>query len=533
MLLIEKSTRFLSKFCSKFHHDYDESRVPYFANRTDVAIDEIYVSAVIVKKLLLNLDTSKQGGEDGLSNRMLKMVAASLDVPLSRLFNLFLSSGHFPAGWKLGIVIPIFKNKGSKCSPDNYRPVTLLNSLSKIFERTVYDVILHHLQQNDLLFERQSGFLPGHDTQKQLVDIVHYILSNNESRKVTRGVFLDISGAFDAVPHYLLLKKLKCHGIQGNVLNLLQTYLQGRSIKTRVNNSLSEVSTDGLINCGVPQGSILGPLLFLIYINDLSDVIHNCHLYIYADDCSLFLPTTVSNHLLQGDLERLSIWANDWKLNFKAEKSKEVIFHSARRVVPNFDPLFLANNIIPRGNSHKHLGLILDEKLTFQEHLTGVIVKCNSLLNPLKALKQTVQSKHLERLYFSFILPHLEYGSIIFDSANASILAKLEQIHYRAALIVSGCIWGSNRTKVFKCLDWMTLEQRRVEKKLVLMYDIENRHITTYVLDNFVQYRNPIFDVRLRNHQPYRLPVNVSLRFAKSTVPSSIKLWLYQKLIQI
>jgi hypothetical protein len=125
---------------------------------------------------------------------MLKMVADSLDVPLGMLFNLFLSSGHFPAGWKLEIVIPIFKNKGSNCSPDNYRPVTLLNSLSKIFERTVYDVILHHLQQNYLLFER-------HDAQKHLVDIVHYILSDNESRKVTRGVFLDMSGAFDAVPH--------------------------------------------------------------------------------------------------------------------------------------------------------------------------------------------------------------------------------------------------------------------------------------------------------------------------------------------
>ena len=132
------------------------------------------VTVDIVNKLLSNLDVSKQGGDDGLSNKLLKMVASSLDVPLCRLFNLLLDKGFFPTRWKLGIVVPIFKNKGSKCSPDSYRPVTLLNSLSKMFERAVYDVTLNHLLQNQLLYERQSGFLPGHDTQKQLVDIVHY-----------------------------------------------------------------------------------------------------------------------------------------------------------------------------------------------------------------------------------------------------------------------------------------------------------------------------------------------------------------------
>ena len=331
--------------------------------------------------MLYDLDISKQGGEDGLTNKMLKLTADSLALPLSRLFNLYLGAGCFPGKWKRGIVVPIFKNKGSKCSPDNYRPVTLLNSVSKLFERLLYDEILLHLQHNNLLYYKQSGFLPGHDTQKQLVDIVHHILENNEFNQLTRGVFLDISGAFDAVPHHLLVKKMHSYGIRGTLLELLVNYLSDRTIRVKVNQCLSESSPAGQINCGVPQGSILGPLLFLIYINDISDVIRNCNLYIYADDCSLFIPVdyeedgTNSTLLLQSDLDNLSDWSNDWKLHFKADKSKEVIFKPGRRLGPDLPNVHLANNVIPRGASHKHLGVILDQKLSFEEHLTKVIIK--------------------------------------------------------------------------------------------------------------------------------------------------------------
>jgi hypothetical protein len=199
----------------------------------------------------------------------------------------------------------------------------------------------------------------------------------------------------------------------------------------------------------------------------------------YADDCILFLTMltvdpkvnpAVSNNLIQSDLNRLTAWSQDWKLNFKAEKSKEVIFHSPRINLQDYPSLQLHGNIIPTGSSHKHLGFTLDSCLTFEELLTNVIIKCNTLLNPLKALKLKLESRHLERLYFSFILPHLEYGSVIFDSAKVTPLSRLDQIHYRAALIVSGCIQGTACNKVFKCLDWMPLSQRRHEKKLLFMY---------------------------------------------------------------
>ena len=472
----EKSAMFLKLITSKFRHEYDTTIIPDFASRTNVNVEDITITPDKVRTLLLNLDSSKQGGEDEINNKLLKLVACSLDKPLCKLLNILIQHGVFPDSWKLGVVIPIFKNKGSKMDANNYRPVTLLNSMSKILEKVIYDELLSHLLQNKLLYSKQSGFLPGHNTEKQLLHIVHTILTNFDANKITRGVFLDIAGAFDAVPHFLLIKKLQAYGIKGKVLSLLYDYLKSRTVKVRVNGSYSDESKKEYINSGVPQGSILGPLLFLIYINDLSEVILNCDFYLYADDCSLFLPVLPgqsepnSSKLIQEDLNRISDWAETWKLNFKAAKSKEIIFHSSRVRTIDYDKLILGGDFIPRERQHKHLGLFLDENLNFQYHISETIVKCNALLNPLMSLKCTLQSSHLEKIYVSFILPHLEYCSIVFDSANYCFLNKLDQVHYRAACIISGCMPGTSRVKVLNCLGWLSLKSRRDQKKCILMF---------------------------------------------------------------
>jgi hypothetical protein len=268
----QKCQLFLHQFMSKFHHDYDERVIP---TRTRSLIDSVQVSPQSIRKLLMNLDPSKQGGEDEISNHMLKLVSLSLDVPLARLFNTILDRGIFPNCWKLGIIVPVFKNKVPKSSPDNYRPVTLLNALSspdnyrpvtllnalsKLFERSIYSSILYHINSNNLLFERQSGFLACHDTQKQLVSIVHSIIYSFENGMVTRGGFLDIAGAFDSVPHFILLRKLYAYGIRGRVLELIKSYLCNRCVKIKVNDCYSDESHQGVINSGVPNCDMMGSL---------------------------------------------------------------------------------------------------------------------------------------------------------------------------------------------------------------------------------------------------------------------------------
>ena len=191
----------------------------------------------------------------------------------------------------------------------------------------------------------------------------------------------------------------------------------------------------------------------------------------------------------------------------------------------NFDSVLLGNLVILRATQHKHLGLNLDRHLAFRDHITSIIVKCNTLLNPLKSLKYTIRSKHLERIYFSFILPHLEYCSILLDSANADLLFKLEQIHYRAALVVSGCSLGTSKCKVYRCLGWMSLSERRKEKKCIFMYDVISHNVPNYVHQAVVSFSNPVNDNRLRNSRDFRLPHNMSRRFAKSSIPSAIVEW--------
>lgn len=528
---LDKCALFLDTFVAKFHHEHNLINTPYFPPVTNNLIANVDISEAKVRELLLNLDPGKQGGVDGITNRMLRSVAVSLAPPLSKFFKKCLEEGCFPDLWKVGIVVPIYKGKGAKTSVDQYRPVTLLNSLSKVFEKLIHESIYEHLMNNDLIYDKQSGFLPGHDTQKQLVHIVHSLMRNNESKLTTRGVFLDIAGAFDAVPHHLLSIKLYAYGIRGDLLTLLNNYLCDRRVKVRVDNSYSNLSPPGFINSGVPQGSILGPLLFLIYINDLVRSVNYCDLYLYADDCSLFLPvgqnisSAESTRRLQSDLDGLLRWSNIWKLEFKHSKCREVIFSSPYIKEQRFDPVSLENLEILRVTRHKHLGLNLDSHLAFRDHIISVIVKCNKLLNPLNSLKYTIRSKHLERIYFSFILPHLEYCSIILDSANADLLSKLEQIHYRAALIASGCSRGTSRCKVYRCLGWMSLAERRKEKKCIFMYDVISNHVPMYVRQAVGSYINPVNDNRLRNNREFRLPCNMTRRFARSTIPSSIVEW--------
>ena len=526
-----KARLFLNKFIEKFHHNYIDRELPICPLKTELQLNVIDIDKEKVHKIIMGLDISKSCGNDLISNRMLKLVVDSIDQPLYLLFSKILQSGHFPDIWKLGTLIPIFKNKGSRNQVSNYRPVTLLNTLPKILERIIYDSVSQHVIRNDLLYSNQSGFLRGHDTQKQLMQIVHMIKSNANLGMETRGVFLDMEGAFDCIPHFLLLHKLKSFGIGPELIKLVNSYLTNRKLRTKVDDNVySEWSEIGDINSGVPQGSILGPLLFLLYIDDLSEVVENCVLFLYADDSSLFLPVHYSqdvlnaSNLIQNDLNHMEIWAQKWKMKFKASKSVEVIF-GTKRGPRNHPPVSLNNELITLKSSHKHLGAILDNKLNLSEHINRLVDKCNTMLNPLKSLSSILTSKHLEQIFMSFILPHLEYGSLLFPCARQCDIDKLDRVQYRAALLVSGCIHGTNKVKVLKCLGWMSLSDRRKERLSLLIHDSNSNALPSYLQQSINSLRNRNRNVRLRNPREFIIPAHFSNDMRTSPIPSAITIW--------
>ena len=281
---------------------------------------------------------------------MLKLISNHIAVPLTIIFNDSLKAGKFPDMWKLAHVIPLYK-KDDSSKVCNYRPISLLSCIGKIFERVVFKYVFNYLVENNLLYKLQSGFLPNHSTTHQLIDIYHNILLSLENKHYTSLVFCDFSKAFDRVWHRGLILKLENYGFTGSLLSWFKDYLYNRKQCVKIANHVSETKS---ITSGVPQGSVLGPLLFLIYINDIADSLSSiCNLY--ADDTSLMFSSADLLHLqtvTNNDIVKLQNWSKKWLMSFNPSKTEiMLISYINLQFVPNFT---FDNTDIPVVDTHKH-----------------------------------------------------------------------------------------------------------------------------------------------------------------------------------
>ena len=294
---------------------------------------------------------------------MLKICPNEVSYPLKLIFEKSLLSSSFPSAWKLANIQPVHK-KSSRQLKTNYRPISLLPVCCKIFEKIIFDNLYTFINSNNLLSPFQSGFRPGDSTINQLLSITTEIYEAFENHDEVRAIFLDISKAFDKVWHAGLLHKLKQNGINGSLYHLMGDYLSNRKQRVVLNGIESEWED---VLSGVPQGSVLGPLLFLIYINDLSDGIYS-RMRLFADDSSLFARVTdlnATHDQLVNDLNSITNWAHQWKMKFNPDISKqavEVIF-SHKHNKPAHQLLTFNTIPVARESHTKHLGLVLDDRL--------------------------------------------------------------------------------------------------------------------------------------------------------------------------
>ena len=307
---LEKADELNTYFASISTVDDTNIELPNFNTRSDIDFTNIQVRESEVINILKILKVNKATGPDGISNRMLKSTCNTVCAPLTRLFNLSLRDHQYPGLWKVAHVMPLFK-KGDKSLTSNHRPVSLTSKVGKSFERLVFKHLYNHINENNLLYKYQSGFLPGHSTVHHLIELMHNVCISLEQYETNCQIFCDISKAFDRVWHRGLLHKLEKYGIKGDLLFWLTSYLNSRKQEVFVNGVLS--SEQGT-NAGNPQGSVLGPLLFLIYINDIADeLIDKVHLY--ADDTSLsYSSSNLADieMILNNDLKKLNEWAEKW-----------------------------------------------------------------------------------------------------------------------------------------------------------------------------------------------------------------------------
>ena len=329
MIIRDKARYFNDFFSNQYKSIINNSVLPALTFFTNKRIDYVTIENEEIISLVRKINPNKATGSDGISGKMLLLCDDSVSIPLQIIYSNILSTSIYPDMWKLANVTPIFK-KGDKQLINNYRPISLLPICDKILEKLIFNQLYSYLHNNNLITKNQSGFRPGDSTTNQLlflIDEIHQAFDCTLSVEV-KSVFLDISKAFDKVWHEGLVFKLEQNGISGSLLKLFQNYLNNRNQRVVLNGSFSEFSN---IESGVPQGSILGPLLFLININDLEKNIKS-DIKCFADDTMLFSIVNdphISASELNHDLDVINKWAYQWKLEFNPDPLKqatEVLF---------------------------------------------------------------------------------------------------------------------------------------------------------------------------------------------------------------
>ena len=424
----------LNKFFTSVFTQEDQERLPEFEKRPcSSELTHLHITSDDAKQFFGKLKTSKSPGPDGLHPRVLVELTDQLIEPLKTIFCRPLIEGQLPPDWRYGNITPIFK-KGKRHIPGNYRPVSLTSIPCNMLERLVRNAIMEHMESNHLLNDVQHGFVPGRSCSTQLLTVLDDWTSALEDGDNLDALYMDFAKAFDTVPHQRLLVKLKGYGIGGAVLQWIDAFLSGRRQRVVVNGSKS---TWAKVTSGIPQGSVLGPLLFVCFINDMPSVVKS-PVHLFADDTTLYRRvTTLEDHkALQDDLTNLEDWSTKWNLCFNTNKCKVMhIGHSN----PQHDYMMYRGGppiMLDSITNEKDLGVHVDVKLTFEHHVEIVVNKANRMLGMIRRAYTFLDGPTLTKLYTSLIRPLLEYSNVAWTPVLKRDQLLLENVQRRATKLV-------------------------------------------------------------------------------------------------
>ena len=473
-----------------------------------------------IEKIIQSLPGKNSCGYDEISTRILKASAPFISSPLCCIINTSLNSGVFPTRLKYSVITPLHK-KGDKNNVSNYRPISVLTSFSKIFERIIYNRLITHFTSHKILANSQFGFRKKSSTDKAAYKLINDILSALNNKQIVGGMFFDLEKAFDCVNHNILLAKLEYYGIRGVMFTLIKSYLEDRYQRVKFNNRLSNWDK---INIGVPQGSILGPLLFLIYVNDLPSVIpctladNNSSIILFADDTSVIINDPCLMNLernLNINFRIVNEWFNSNFLSLNLDKTYYMQFVTKTKFFDNINVEY-DKKLITQANFVKFLGITVDSTLSWKQHIDAIIPKLNKACYIIRRLKLYLSNTALKMVYYAFFHSVMSYGLIFWgNSTNSKCVFKLQK---RAVRIIMGAKNNDSCREFFKLLKILPLYAQYIYS--LLMFVVNNRNLFLGNAD--------LYSKQTRNSHNLHLPLPQLTKYKKGVHYAGI--WLFNHL---
>lgn len=454
-------------FASVFTHE-DTSRLPTpthkFHGEEANALTDVTVTKDIVYQRLKAIKVDKAQGNDGMHPSLLSNLAEEISTPLAIIIERTLENEDVPEDWRQANVTPIFK-KGEKSKAENYRPVSLTSQVSKTAESIIKEAIVDHITTYDTLNRTQHGFIKGRSCLTNLLTFLEEVTDMLDRKLPVDIVYLDFSKAFDKVPHKRLLEKLHAHGVRGKVWTWIKNWLSGRQQRVIIQGETSDWKP---VLSGVPQGSVLGPLLFLIYIDDIDENIRS-RLLKFADDTKLFGPvaTPEQAEILQQDLRQMHYWSKEWQMLFNPGKCK--CLHLGFNNL-NYD-YFVGDNLIESTEEEKDLGVWVDVLMNFSKQCAAAVAKANGVLATIRRTITNKSPKIIIPLYKSLVRPHLEYAVQAWRPFLQRDVDNIEKVQQRALRLITGYAQLTYPQRLKKA-NLVSLETRRMRGDMIETFKI-------------------------------------------------------------
>lgn len=463
----EKASTLNQQFCDSFSSESSTS-IPFLRRKFPVMPD-IKITENGVFKLLSNLKPSKAAGPDGLHPLVLKQLAPVISPTLALIFQKSLDNGSLPNDWRDANICPLFK-KGDRSLAINYRPVSLTSIVCKTLEHIVASNIMAHIENNNILSDRQHAFRKSHSCTTQLCHVINDWAFNIDRGYQTDAFVIDFAKAFDKVPHERLKSKLFSYGISRSTLLWIDAFLYHRRQRVVVNGSTSEWAN---VTSGVPQGTVLGPLLFNLFINDIVEVVSaGTEIRLFADDCICYrrVSSSEDNSILQHDIDRLSEWADMWCMDFAPSKCKTM--RVSTKTKHNIQYLYhLKGMALESVKELKYLGVTITYNLRWNKHVADMTSKANKILGLLRRNLYFCDRNTKEAAYIGLVRPIIEYASAIWDPHTQKLTLELEKIQRRAVRFVTSDYHNYEEgaiTSHLSNLGWDALKDRREAATLAL-----------------------------------------------------------------